>query len=1163
MEPIRTFNGFSQSSGEGRFIHLNVPRNDYQQNDVVPSMGSFSTRNVPPELAKYFTQRDPYNQSMDPTKPGRMLFDRESYEKDRRLARYEQATQEFVAHVKNSHIRASQLMGQMQRRIDFVGQSDTRKPYMEMLSGLRLEYDNARNVLLQRENERFQLVGILDSVINEYAEKMQNADAKIREMKDMKRNATDTALSSYEGYSNGVFDNEEVKAAKSDVAEGEAAVLKAKKEGAKKGLPTIEAKAKEAKTKAEAAKTAAARVETRAKTAEEAVKTAEENIKKAEQLAKDITTLQAEIATLNAEIVQLRKDLAKATVDVPVEKAKIIRDYNRDKLIIDNDAASELAILNAVRPRPANLAQQIITINEKQKKKKEDLLEKANGDKTTADKKITTLNDKIANTVGKINADHRSVTTKTTERTALLAGKSIDKLREDAKAWKEDLAKKSADAVKTAAAEKTATKKFDDANKPIIEAQEKVETAKVNLGEQIKLARKAIPGETREYRAVALGAVNAINDEGRHLRDHFRGTPEGVNRMAELIERKTNILTEVVENGNATSLDLRNVFVSIKAERRFIVEYQLGGVKSERITKLLAMERDYGHKLLATLKKETEAAKTPEERYNAYQHELMVLQEFPEIGNERIKILNGLVNANLKSRHDPLKTDTDRTIIRCDDLGVSEPVLQQAIDAIVQEGRFLKRYSVRGERLAFLYEQHGKLSNRLASTRGQVLRTEATAITAGLRNREGRIQTIQDLIAKERELGKGTNKLARQDVDQMKQEEIKALAAETDKEAVAAINNPDRKAKQQGIKVLLDEATLLHTHFNPQSKERVAQLRTGVETLLKKIAEETGRSATLCASNPSAKNFENAFALIASEHSMYQASHALRTVQSQRPDEIAALERGVDAALINSLTRAQEKASATKSVADLDVAQALLTVFEKRIPSFAGELKIPALARVEQVREELSKTRVVSAKKENAQKAERSERAGLRNAENQIEVQGRIDSVRNHLRLLPFDHPEVAAEAGYNPKQLEAQLKADKQQLQESLGLASPAQRKAIDGLIQEIEDAIPERLRTQVENKNTFKGNFKLMVGEIKMAVETMKQRPQNPTVKDFQDRVKANKETLVKAQGYIDVADDYGMAKSQIDGLKDLMAQMQDVVSRDQKVIATYERSKKRPGV
>ncbi|MDD5074669.1 MAG: hypothetical protein PHO54_02215, partial [Candidatus Peribacteraceae bacterium] len=354
MEPIRTFHGFSRNSGERRLTHLNVqPGMGGEPNVPANELGQ-----VPPELRKYFNQRDPYHQPMDPTKPGRMLFNRESYERDQALDRYEQRSEQFNERVMNARNGLAGLDAKIMARAEQVSTTN-RQAYMDLRSGLYQRFNGVLQVLQQDLNmerqddvymsrsqrpqwemqngravkrfNRFVYVAELDRVLQEFARKVANQDKLIRSVAEDKKKATGVAEEEYKMYRDKVFENAEVIDAKKRVEEGEAAVLRAKRAGALKELPQIKLDNDDAQMKAEKAAKDLSKAEGAATAAKEAVKTAKENMSKSAKMKTDIAALEGKVDALNKEIADLRAGLPKVTADVAAAKAKIIRDYNGKK----------------------------------------------------------------------------------------------------------------------------------------------------------------------------------------------------------------------------------------------------------------------------------------------------------------------------------------------------------------------------------------------------------------------------------------------------------------------------------------------------------------------------------------------------------------------------------------------------------------------------------------------------------------------------------------------------------------------------------------------------------------------------------------------------------------------------------------------------------------
>ncbi|MDD5075243.1 MAG: hypothetical protein PHO54_05215, partial [Candidatus Peribacteraceae bacterium] len=816
----------------------------------------------------------------------------------------------------------------------------------------------------------------------------------------------------------------------------------------------------------------------------------------------------------------------------------------------------------AIRPRPADLAQQIKKVNDEAAIEKRNLLEKANSEKATEDAKVTTHNTKITDKEKERGANIASVNKMKAELAAVGAvdPAGMKKLEAKAESTAKAVAgrkKESADAAKNAAATK---KKFEAAQLPIETAEKNLAKERANLTEQMKLAREAIPGEKREYRDVAMTTVAAINDEGSYLWQNMKENKEDVSRMAELMQKKTDIFAEILQNGDPTSADFRQLFASIRMEHRFLRGNSLVAANGERLGKLLELQKTYGPKLLAVLARETKSVyedpkATAEDRYNAYQREIMALQEFPEVGKARIDFLMKEVEVNLHARHMPLKDKANEAIQRSTDMGASNEVLQQAIDAINAEGTFLRRYGDRENRFAYLRETRQKINNKLTAQHGQEYYKEANELTAGVKNRAGRIETVQQLIESGKsESGKRATGEWKANVEELKQEQLRGLAVETDKVVVQAINNPRREVKMQALSALTDEAKLLYMHFRdrPQNLSRIVELEGAAVKLLDQIAEDTRQNVNQCRlENASPEHFRAAFNAMKTEFAMLTQSRWFQLMQPARSQEIQAESESTDGRLISVGGNAILYAMQHQSVAQIDYALKFLDLMEERIPITAlAENRISTRAAYRDVRGDLAKMR-----------AQNGETEGVLNAERHVEVQGVIDTVREHLRTIGTDSAEARDEpygnAAERNKQLEM-LNADKRKLQNAISSASEKQVGAINGLITQIDDAIPAFLKTPQENKKIFKGNFNLMVGEIRGIVQTMRQKVPYPSAEAYRERVKANRQTLEKAQGYVDVADDYGIAKAQVEALKELMADLQGVVTRDQNVIDTYKRER-----
>lgn len=675
--------------------------------------------------------------------------------------------------------------------------------------------------------------------------------------------------------------------------------------------------------------------------------------------------------------------------------------------------------------------------------------------------------------------------------------------------------------------------------------QAKTEKMTINYERGLEGIRKR-PNADREAEFLADAGVllAQIQEEGRYMREHFRGEEETESRSIELMLRRTNVATEIA-NRTKGEKDVRTALDYARGELRWLKRN--ADQHEARIAQLEPLVQRFGEQYCDLLRLKTEASfEDPlKQQWQPIQREIMALEEYmPVTRKARIEELRQVANRLVEIDHGALEQKTNEALTDCDNLSVPEGTIRHALSMLRQEGVFLKKYGDRNNRFAYLQEQNAALSQKLAAMRGQALRAEATGLTAGSKDRTGHIETVQNLIDTEQRLGEGTNLRSREDVEALKQEQLAGLAQETDRLLIPAINSPERAPKMQALTVLVEEARLLFTHFLDSSVDRRSQLKAVAETLLRQIAGQTDVVAERC-TVPAAlePHFREGFRLLREERTFLQSNRDLQRLSPDRLNRLQDTEMVLDSSLGRAMANAVERAVGTKTVADLDVAQQFLRLMEERAPFVVGDQSIVVTANLQSARRSLDMVRARSV-----------EREGLERAESAIDVQAKIAEITTRLQRVAIDSPRTWQESNQR-EEMVAQLKKDMQILEENLPRATAAQRAQMQSLIAQIADASWEKLRTQEEKEKMFKQNFSLMVQEAKAKVAEMRQPLAGATLEKYTEIIKAGQAVKTKAQGYVDVAGDYHTDPEQTQALRDLMGDLTAEITRMQKIVATYK--------
>jgi len=484
-----------------------------------------------------------------------------------------------------------------------------------------------------------------------------------------------------------------------------------------------------------------------------------------------------------------------------------------------------------------------------------------------------------------------------------------------------------------------------------------------------------------------------------------------------------------------------------------------------------------------------------------------------------------------------LRKETDPAIIACHGMDVPVEIMENALSLLRKEGNFIKKYRGPADRFAYLQDEYGKIQQQLAARRGQALRSEATGLTAGSKDREGRIQTVEDLISTEKRLGEGVNPRARADVEELKREQLAGLAKETDTVLREALNNSDRNAKKQAVAVLLEEARLLQTHFFDTSRARLVQLGTTAQLLLTQISEQTDDAVAKTKMDGADDTvFRDAFRLIDDERSLLGKNRELQTFAAKRTEELSKQRRDMLSRAISRLDPLVTRAKETKLTADIDAAQKVIRLLRERIGDYSENPAIIAAgAQLDRDERDLAQIRTQS-----------TERDRLMEAGQEVAVQEIIDPIRQRFLTVNNESPLALHENEAMRQKMLSQMQKDLKTLEDNLSRGTEAQKIRMQSLMTDISSAIWEKLQKPEEREQIYRRNLQLMIAEAKAKSEQLGQPVANPTVTAVEQIIKDAKLVLTKAQSYADAAPGYRVEAAQLAPLQTHMNAIREHVTR-----------------
>lgn len=1084
--------------------------------------------------------------------------------------------------------RKETLSGQLQRRIQSLGNPDSAKQFQTILDQLEQQFaqgqlnvvrtGNAGISAIQEAHTGFQLpaqevfdraiaaeqqaIVQLNGVVENFRARAVAKQQEFRDANARLRAETEQATANYESGLTSAMGGREVRTATTEIRAATAARKRAELQAAEAGLPELLAK----KQKLERDRGTSPLMANLA-----AKKTALET---AERTLKDTQDAKAKAEALPAEVQKLEEDLAKATEaksaaqkvvegkQLDAAAAGVKADYlTRPKALeavtacnTDAEAAktavpagpgrdAEVARIEAKRVKDVQIIRDFFTAQDlvKAEQTKETAARTAlNGVKTKLAAEETALGLPPAAPTMPLRARVEAIT-KAYEKKVKDAEKAVTDLEEEVTKLEEEIEEKFLNPLQD----------LEDQIKPLQEpldaaiAAEKAAKAKAGRIKTAKKSETPDANQQAEFVKGARGLLTQINREGTYMRQHFSGEQPVEQRTIDLVKRRTDVAADIAERTKEEK-DVRSALDYAREELRWLKRN--ADQHEARIAELLPLVQQLGEKYCEALRKKTEASggKPLAERWQPIQQEIMALQEYmPVTGKARIDALQAKAKELVTLQHAELRRETDDAILSCRGMDVPEETMSTALSLLRKEGNFIRKYRGPEERFAYLQEEYGKIGQQLAARRGQTLRREATDLTAGPKNREGRMQAVEDLISTEKRLGEGVNPLARADVEELKREQLTELAKETDAVLKAAINSPDRATKLNALNALLEEAVLLQTHFQPTSAERIVQLRNAATQLLNDVANGTQIALDQCNTDgATVPHFREAFRMLAEERSFLQKNRAFQTIAAARLAELEQKEIALDTRMMEHANTVVAKAVSVQTVENLDTAQAFTQLMIERAPLVSPARKIVFTAALEKLQASLKTIRGV-----------RAEERGLEQARTEVEVQGKIDPIRERLERVKIESPTTWEESGTRMKML-AQLRQDIKTLNDSLPLATNRQKIAMQTLIADIEKTIWEKLQNSNERKQIFLKNLPLMAQEAQATALSLREPVTPPTLAEHERRIAGAQNVLMKAQGYVDVAPDYSVTPAQLDPLKKAMATLTAEITTMQKVVETYRR-------